>query len=746
MVLPDGLVKVLDFGLARYSVTGRESNITVASGLRAGTFRYMSPEHSQNEPVTAQSDIFALGIVLYELGAGQHPFTGDSPLEVLDAIATEEAVPPSRLNPAISSSLSAAILRMMAKEPAARPDAATVAALLNEIGNPLEAAQIAVAPKARWLPNRMRLLAGTAFLVAALATAAWYFYPSFDGFKTIEQVTTLVPDNHATAAAISGDGKFLAYANVDGIFLRTLGSEEEIRLPGPRLFTADQLAWFPDDTRLIASGFSEETNRNSIWLLSITSGPARELRSSARLGTPSPDGSRIAFLDGDYSTVWTMTRDGQDQRRLVSGPGADSFTLVTWSAAGRHVLFQRRHYSGQQELGFVSFEQHYERSFESASADTGHIVDKLANFAVRSAVSQPTGELFFLGGARPGAQGEDSLWTTMVDPGSGKFGRRFKQLTTPLEKAVHFSMSATRDGSEIVLVRQQTRASVFVADLHKATMRLSNIRELTLDRRASYPHAWTADSNAVIFESDRSGGYDLFMQGLDQRVPETLVSTPVRWEVTPQLSPNGKFVLFASGPAEGGAATFALMSVPVGGGQPTQLTPGGAIEEFRCSSNPKGRCVVKKTIGRSAYAFFEADPVGGLGPELVRTAWLPSSFGDWDISPDGQFLAIPNHDLKTARIRIVPLGEKGNKHKEHEIELAGLANLSGVAWTADQSGWFVSVDSFSSVGKRMYYAKLDGQLMSLGAVHGWAVPSPDGKKVAYLNQIHDSNAWMLRRN
>ena len=85
-------------------------------GTRVGTPLYMSPEQARAEPVDAATDIFSLGLVLYELATGQHPFRADSEVGVLHAIVAQAPVPPSRLNPEIPAPLEALIQHMLAKD------------------------------------------------------------------------------------------------------------------------------------------------------------------------------------------------------------------------------------------------------------------------------------------------------------------------------------------------------------------------------------------------------------------------------------------------------------------------------------------------------------------------------------------------------------------------------------------------------------------------------------------------------
>jgi predicted ATPase len=138
MVRDDGILKVLDFGLARrYPEVGDKragsSGISTDPGTRGGTPRYMSPEQARAEPVDAATDIFSLGIVLYELATGRHPFPTDSEIALLHAIVNLAPVPPSRLNPEVTASLEALILHMLAKDSRLRPTALAVEAALTQL-------------------------------------------------------------------------------------------------------------------------------------------------------------------------------------------------------------------------------------------------------------------------------------------------------------------------------------------------------------------------------------------------------------------------------------------------------------------------------------------------------------------------------------------------------------------------------------------------------------------------------------
>jgi serine/threonine-protein kinase len=175
MLTEEGVVKVLDFGLATAptsapDVAEVEPTLT-AEGQILGTPSYMSPEQAKGRALDARTDVFSCGVMLYELATGRRPFTGQGALEILVAIERDAPVPPSRLEPRVPPSLEAVILRCLEKNPAARyPDGGALLEALTKGETPTPPSH--VSPPVRRARSRLGLvlLASLAIGVVAVGT------------------------------------------------------------------------------------------------------------------------------------------------------------------------------------------------------------------------------------------------------------------------------------------------------------------------------------------------------------------------------------------------------------------------------------------------------------------------------------------------------------------------------------------------------------------------------------------------
>ena len=141
MLRKDGVVKILDFGLARHEgAVGADPNSMGASGTISGTLSgtllYMPPEILRGEAASSASDVFSLGAFLYELTAGRHPFAGETPLDVFEAIECRPVASIASLRDGVPPKVDQLILRMLDRRPDARPSAREVCEVLGKALGP----------------------------------------------------------------------------------------------------------------------------------------------------------------------------------------------------------------------------------------------------------------------------------------------------------------------------------------------------------------------------------------------------------------------------------------------------------------------------------------------------------------------------------------------------------------------------------------------------------------------------------
>jgi serine/threonine protein kinase len=741
MVRRDGYVKILDFGLARQTPLDGE-NSADPSALLGGTLNYMSPEQTRGERASDASDIFSLGVVLSELATGRHPFLADSPIDTAHEIAHGSVRPNSELLPlALSSVISA----MLAKDPQQRPSASEVEQRLA----------ISAAQKPLRKRRAMAWLIASG-IAAVVAFSALAFRPPRDRVPAsqkaaLREITRQAPENRVTAAAISPDGITLAFSALgERVQLRRLSDNFSRSLATPKSLQVNQIAWFADGSKLLVSGVDPKGESHTIWTTPVLTGDPERLTLSGSNAVPSPDGKRIAFTSPDGGNIWIADVNGRNARQIRGGVSSTGlFSAISWSPDGKRISYQRREYAppeDRQVQGPASqVELNHAYSFETSQADTGRIVASVKNISMVSACTLPDGRVLYLSHYSFARMEEQNLWELPTDPNTGRILGSARLLYSG-EGLYLSSISATNDGKQVAAVRRSEHPNIYTAQLPRTDPpKLIDMRRLTFTLGADYPHAWTPDSRAIIFESNRNGtvlsatgSYDLFRQNIESREAEPLAVSTLD-EVMAQVSPDGKWIVYREDVTQPGNR---LKRLPIGGGSAVEVPTALKATEFRCGLRAGSRCVLR-TVENNQFIFFELDPVHGQGRELARTVWSPTITGDWDLSPDGRVVAIPNHDPQSAKIRIVVLSGSATNLGETTYTLQGLKNIHGLTWSANGRGWYVC--SRGSAGWILSYSDMQGRSWELLRPPSptFAVPSPDGRRLALPLHTVSSNVWVL---
>jgi eukaryotic-like serine/threonine-protein kinase len=248
-------VKVLDFGLAKPSdaqaVNAALSTNTApitSDGRIVGTIAYMSPEQAEGKPVDARSDVFSLGVMLFEMATGRRPFGGATNISVITAILRD--APPSLTDVKAGLPLEFAriVRRCLQKEPDRRfQTAVDLRNALEELKQESDSGMLAPgavtrpAPPSR--PRRAAVLGATG-LVAVAGAAGWLALGNRSGREqrsaAVEirerQVTSNPIDAPVFFAAISADGRYVAYSDIRGLHVRFIETGETRTIPTPPEF------------------------------------------------------------------------------------------------------------------------------------------------------------------------------------------------------------------------------------------------------------------------------------------------------------------------------------------------------------------------------------------------------------------------------------------------------------------------------------------------------------------------------
>jgi eukaryotic-like serine/threonine-protein kinase len=232
----NGQIKILDFGLAKLveeshsaatTVTMTEAEIIASAvtrtriGRLVGTPAYLSPEQARGEEVDTRTDIFSFGLVLYEMATGRPTFRGQTSGELINAILHETPVKPSTLNPTVSSSLERIILKALGKTRNARYQ--SVSELLHDLNEFQKAKQ----RRGVWMT---RVAVAAATLVLSTTAVVWIILSKSTVSEAPDiiqrQVTSNPVNDSVYMAAISGDGKQVAYTDLRGVHVRALDTGE----------------------------------------------------------------------------------------------------------------------------------------------------------------------------------------------------------------------------------------------------------------------------------------------------------------------------------------------------------------------------------------------------------------------------------------------------------------------------------------------------------------------------------------
>lgn len=579
------------------------------------------------------------------------------------------------------------------------------------------------------------------------------------------RLTANSPDVPVYFAALSPDGRYLAYIDPRGTFLREIATDESHALPLPVDLRVHYLGWYPDGTHLLAEAAAGKEQRPSLWNLSVLGGAPRKLVADAEAGSVSPDGKQVAFLRGDkfnHSEIWLADTDGGRPQVAVDVPG---FVVgpPAWSPDSQRFAYLKDVYWPGCTTEDVRIEV-----YELAGRKNEVI---LSDYRLQyGLVWTRNNRILFSRAEEPPNQGESNVWSLEVDRRPGWRGGAPVRLTSGPDWKPVINMSA--DGKHAVFIRTNIEPAVYVADVNAKTREIGRLERLTHDEWQSRPYEWTPDGRSVLFVSDREGTFHIFRQQVGAAAPELVAGAqgspnilrlnPERTEILYSVESDRKTADAAPGetssqnpsvparratntPPEGEfrSTGVRLMRIPLDGGISRLLVEDSGINNFQCARLPSRECLYSKYT-KDALVFEEFDAKTGAKKELLRTNEPEWQYFNWSLSPDGRTLALAKkmRAAEEAEIRLVPT--RGGTQRVLKVKAWG--RIATLDWAADGKSFWSSATLHGET-RALINIDLQGRAKAVleesKPYVGWAIPSPDGKHLAIWEATGGSNAWML---
>ena len=784
LVRTDGQAKLLDFGIAKLLNREGESGeppLTLEGG-RALTPEYAAPEQLKGEPVTSATDVYASGVLLYVLLTGQHPAGAGPPTpaslikavletepprpseivasthtseEAAAANAERRATTPEKLSRMLRGDLDTIVATALKKHP--RERYASIQAFADDLQRylrhePISARPDAIAYRAGKFVRRHRnsltvaLLVGLALVGTTMGT--WLFPRHSEPLAQFKQqkLTANAQDAPVFSAAISPDGKYLGFADPQGIRLQIVatGALKTIALPqGTEMRNASWTfgSWYPDSNRFAASVRGPGT-RSTVWSIPLTESalPHELVEVEDMFGgvTIAPDGRRIAYerLRAAIGAreIWIMGANGESPHKILTAETRATIDGIAWSPAGNRIAYVYRRVKGDHTQIMVE-------SCDLSGANTTTIV---ADNHLSAFMWTPAGRFIYSRNTERGSSESDNLWELHVDAENGTPQGQARQLTDWSGFSV-YSFSTTADGKQLVFLRGNSHAAVFVGDLAGNASSLQNSRRLTLDDNYNLPSAWTPDSREVLFSSERPINRVMYRQAIDPGSAAQVVTPSVNTNFyLAGLNPDRTGILLEGEPLD--SRKMGLYRVDSGSGAAQLLFNTGGFVLFSCSDKTANLCVYgRPNAEKSELVVVAFDPFGGPGNELLRIPLEDGSNADigfdywWQLSPDGAKIGIVKKHGN--QIRLVPLSGGPTR----TIAVKGYSDLQEFFWATDSQSMFVS--AAAPDGASLLDVSLSGKAQPIWhrpeSTHTWGFPSPDGRHLAMMDSNKESNVWMI---
>jgi len=716
-----GQVKILDFGLAKVtlkpesvamsaSTIESEEHLT-SPGSALGTVAYMSPEQVRGKELDARTDLFSFGAVLYEMCTGTLPFRGDTTALIFESILNRGPVPPVRINPDTPSKLEEIINKALEKDRDVRcQSAAELRADLKRLKRDSESGKSAATTVAPAVGRKRNLWLGVGALLVALAGITWGVYywltPKTVPFQKTE-VTQLTTNGKVTLAAISPDGRYVAYATgevsfVGGeaiggepldretLWVRQVGTGSDVQIVPAADVRYGGLTFSRDgDFLYVTQSESKAGSLGVLYKMPVLGGTKKRLIVDVNIGryfanpvSLSPDEKRVAFLRDsearNETALMVANEDGSEEKQLAVRKWPKDFgDSVAWSPNGKTIVVAVDNF----EAG-VTYASLVEVPVQGGAE---HPLTQKRWLSVADLAWVPDGRGLV---ANTQERLEGLAPIVYVSYANGEVRR----ITSDLN--YYDNVSVTADSRVVATVQSEWPFDVWVASIAA----LDRSQPITSDGRGDWP-TWSSDGR-IVYSSYADG--NIWLMGADGSNRKQLTSNAE--DFYPRVSPEGHYIVFDS--AHSGSVQIWRMDSD--GNNPKQLTD-SPFQNPRSDCSPDGKWVVYSRWG-SEKGVWKVSMEGGNAVRLSDTdAHVPT------VSPDGKMIAYSYQDAGASPPRGIAIMafEGGPPTKRFDIPNG---ELTAFRWAAD--------------GRSLLYSKSEGGVSNL-----WSQPIAGGapKQITHFN-------------